>query len=100
MCIRDSFSSSILTLFLYCPVEMRTVPTLELHAGTDRWACYRHGSADYFDTFGMITNSAAPHGRRTILLERTANVGSNAGGEGGAISGNNTACYMYMKAEL
>ena len=93
-------SSSKLAMWLHCPVDMRSVPTLDMHTGTDRWSCYRHGSADYFDQFSMITNTAAPHGKRTLLFERTSNVGSNAGGEAGAVSGNNTACYFYLSSEL
>ena len=86
--------------YWYHPVPMRSNPTLIQGTVTNGWGIYRADGNDQFnDLGGIITNSAALHGKEFTLTEVSSNV-SGSGGDSGIISVSSDDAYVQFSSEL
>jgi len=86
--------------YWYHPVPMRANPTLVQGTATNGWNMYRADGGDNFNSLGgIITNSAALHGKEFTLTEVQSNV-SSTGGYAGVISVVSDDAWVQFDSEL
>ena len=86
--------------YWYHPVQMRANPTLIQGTVTNGWGIYRADGNDTFNSLGgIITNSAALHGKEFTLTDVSSNV-SGSGGDSGIISVSSDDAYVQFSSEL
>jgi hypothetical protein len=90
------FSATQATGIITLPVEMRTVPTLDVGSGTDFFLFSRNSANDFFN--GFNSDGATT---KVVALTAQSNISGTAGQGGGFyMNNNNTTGYVAWGAEL